>query len=34
VSSSMVKEIATYGGDITTFVPQFVKEKLSEKFSN
>ena len=34
VSSSMVKEIASYGGDITTFVPQFVKQKLSEKFSN
>ncbi|MBN2041161.1 MAG: pantetheine-phosphate adenylyltransferase [Spirochaetes bacterium] len=34
VSSSMVKEIASYGGDVTTFVPQFVKQKLSEKFSN
>ena len=34
ISSSMVKEVASYGGDITSVVPQFVKQKLIEKFSN
>jgi pantetheine-phosphate adenylyltransferase len=34
ISSSMVKEVASYGGDITSVVPQFVKQKLTEKFSN
>ncbi len=33
VSSSMVKEVASYGGDLTTLVPQFVHQKLTEKFS-
>ncbi len=34
ISSSMVKEIASYGGDVTSVVPQFVQQKLIEKFSN
>jgi pantetheine-phosphate adenylyltransferase len=34
ISSSMVKEVASYGGDITSVVPQFVKQKLTEKFSS
>ncbi len=34
ISSSMVKEVASYGGDVTSVVPQFVKQKLIEKFSN
>lgn len=34
ISSSMVKEVASYGGDITSVVPQFVKQKLIEKFSS
>ncbi|MFH0976435.1 MAG: pantetheine-phosphate adenylyltransferase [Spirochaetota bacterium] len=34
ISSSMVKEVASYGGDVTTIVPQFVKQKLIEKFSS
>jgi len=32
ISSSMVKEIATYRGDVTGFVPQYVVGKLEEKF--
>lgn len=34
ISSSMVKEIARYGGDVTSFVPQYVVSKLdkSDKF--
>jgi pantetheine-phosphate adenylyltransferase len=34
ISSSMVKEVASYGGDISSVVPQFVKQKLIEKFSS
>ena len=34
ISSSMVKEVASLGGDVTSVVPQFVKQKLIEKFSN
>jgi pantetheine-phosphate adenylyltransferase len=34
ISSSLVKEVASYGGDVTTVVPQFVNQKLIEKFSN
>ncbi|MEW6526984.1 MAG: pantetheine-phosphate adenylyltransferase [Spirochaetota bacterium] len=32
VSSKMVKEVASYGGDISRLVPQFVSSKLKEKF--
>jgi pantetheine-phosphate adenylyltransferase len=32
VSSKMVKEVASYGGDISRLVPQFVGSKLKEKF--
>ncbi|MDZ7795797.1 MAG: pantetheine-phosphate adenylyltransferase [Candidatus Marinimicrobia bacterium] len=31
LSSSMIKEIATFGGDVSCFVPPLVKEKLHEK---
>ncbi len=31
LSSSTVKEIASFGGDITQFVPGFVVEKVTEK---
>ncbi len=34
ISSSMVKEVASYGGDVSSVVPQFVKQKLIEKFSS
>ena len=34
ISSSMAKEVASLGGDVTSVVPQFVKQKLIEKFSN
>jgi len=33
VSSSIVKEIASYKGDITFFVPQNVEKKIRQKFS-
>lgn len=33
ISSRMVKEIATYGGDLTSLVPQFVEKKIQQKFS-
>lgn len=32
LSSSNVKEVAMYGGDITEFVPSFVVNKVYEKF--
>lgn len=32
LSSSMVKEIARYGGNIDKFVPDIVKEKIIEKY--
>ncbi len=32
-SSSMVKEIAQFNGDISKFVPEFVKEKVYNKFN-
>ena len=32
LSSSTVKEIASFGGDITETVPEFVAEKVYEKF--
>ena len=33
ISSNMVKEVASYGGDISTLVPPFVNQKITEKFS-
>ncbi len=32
LSSSVIKEVALYGGDITNFVPPVVAERLREKF--
>lgn len=32
LSSSMVKEVARYGGDVSTLVPALVNEALQEKF--
>ncbi len=31
LSSSLVKEVASYGGDVTGLVPDFVRERLLEK---
>ncbi|TAK60428.1 MAG: pantetheine-phosphate adenylyltransferase [Bacteroidetes bacterium] len=31
LSSSLVREIATYGGDVSGFVPELVEEKLKKK---
>ena len=31
LSSTTVKEVASFGGDITQFVPGFVAEKITEK---
>jgi pantetheine-phosphate adenylyltransferase len=31
LSSSLVKEVATYGGDITGLVPEFVQQAVKEK---
>ena len=31
LSSTTVKEVAGFGGDITQFVPEFVAEKVTEK---
>jgi pantetheine-phosphate adenylyltransferase len=31
LSSSLVKEVATFGGDVTGLVPDLVLEKLREK---
>lgn len=33
LSSSIVKEIAKYGGDVSQFVPKYVEEKLKEKIN-
>ncbi|MCU0820872.1 MAG: pantetheine-phosphate adenylyltransferase [Spirochaetes bacterium] len=33
ISSNMVKEVASYGGDISTLVPPFVNQKITKKFS-
>jgi len=33
ISSSLVKEIAKYGGDISSFVPKYVEQRLTEKYS-
>jgi pantetheine-phosphate adenylyltransferase len=32
LSSTMVKQIAQLKGEITPFVPEYVREKLIEKF--
>ena len=32
ISSSMVKEIAHFGGDVEGFVPDYVKERVKEKY--
>lgn len=34
ISSNMVKEVASYGGDVTSLVPQFIHKKLREKYSS
>jgi pantetheine-phosphate adenylyltransferase len=34
ISSSLVKDIARRGGDITCFVPEAVKKELAKKFSS
>lgn len=33
LSSSVVKEVASYGGSVVDFVPPLVQERLKEKFS-
>ena len=33
ISSSLVKEVARHGGDITPFLPQEVTQALMEKIS-
>lgn len=33
ISSSMIREIAKLGGDVSSFVPDVVRQKLTEKFS-
>jgi len=33
LSSNLIKEIASYGGNIDSFVPQAIKKKLGEKFN-
>ncbi len=33
LSSTIVKEVASYGGDISKFVPEFVAQRIAEKFS-
>lgn len=34
VSSSLIKEVATFGGDIDAFVPGFVSERLKAKLAH
>ncbi len=34
LSSSIIKEIAMFGGSVKGFVPEIVEEKLREKYSN
>ncbi len=34
ISSNIVKEIASYGGDISSMVPHYAKEKIIAKYSN
>jgi pantetheine-phosphate adenylyltransferase len=33
ISSSMIREIAQLNGDVSSFVPELVKQRLTEKFS-
>jgi pantetheine-phosphate adenylyltransferase len=33
ISSSMIREIAQFKGDVSSFVPESVKKRLIEKFS-
>jgi pantetheine-phosphate adenylyltransferase len=33
LNSSIVREVASFGGDVSSFVPKYVEEKLKEKFS-
>jgi pantetheine-phosphate adenylyltransferase len=32
LSSRLIREVASYGGDVTSFVPKAVAERLQEKF--
>ena len=34
VSSSMMKELARFGGDVSPFVPEVVKSALEEKYKD
>lgn len=34
LSSSLVKEVASFGGQVSQWVPEFVERKLREKFKN
>ncbi len=34
LSSSLVKQVARFGGDVSTFVPELVQTALKEKFSH
>jgi pantetheine-phosphate adenylyltransferase len=33
ISSTLVREIASFGGDVSKFVPPFVQTALQEKFA-
>lgn len=33
LSSSLIKEVATYGGDVTGLVPDLVRERLAERLA-
>ncbi|MTL92305.1 pantetheine-phosphate adenylyltransferase, partial [Turicibacter sanguinis] len=33
LSSSTTKEVARFGGDVSSFVPEFVQEALKKKFN-
>jgi pantetheine-phosphate adenylyltransferase len=33
LSSSLVKDVARFGGDVTAMVPAVVSERLAERFS-
>lgn len=34
LSSTTVKEVAAFGGDISKFVPEFIREKIDQKMKN
>jgi pantetheine-phosphate adenylyltransferase len=34
LSSSVVREIARFGGDVSKMVPQYVVEKIKNKYTN